>query len=120
MNIAVVVDDEEPVRQLIALVLQQMDHHVLEAGSGDEALAILAELDGAPSIVMTDVILPSMGGAELVARVRERWPHVAVLFVSGCDEAALHDAGIAACEEHVLAKPFTIEQLRAALVALSH
>lgn len=77
-----VVEDEAEILQLNADVLRLAGHRVYEALNGEEALEILsggADID----VMVTDVAMPEMSGPRLAARVRERWPQIRVLFVSG-------------------------------------
>ncbi|MEO7985655.1 MAG: PAS domain S-box protein [Gemmatimonadales bacterium] len=77
------VEDEPMVRRVVGRVLIDFGYRVAEAGNGREALAWLAGTDSAPALVVTDLIMPEMGGRELAAQVAERFPSVPVLFTSG-------------------------------------
>ncbi len=77
-----VVDDEAEVREILAETLEDFGYAVLTAASGEEALPVLAR-DGGVSMVITDVRMPGMSGLELAEEVRQRWPGVKVVLISG-------------------------------------
>ncbi len=77
-----VVDDEEEVREILAETLEEFGYAVLTAASGEEALPVLAR-DGGVALVITDVRMPGMSGLDLAAEVRQRWPAVKVVLISG-------------------------------------
>ena len=56
---------------------------MLEASSGDEALALFESHDGEIDLLLTDIVMPEMGGADLASELLRRDPHLKVLFVSG-------------------------------------
>ncbi len=109
-----VAEDEPDVRALVAQALREQGYTVLEAVDGRDAL-LVAEAQG-PAIIdllLTDVVMPRMGGKDAAAAITASFPSVKVLFMSGyTDGAIVHngqlDAGVA-----FLHKPFTT----AALVA---
>lgn len=82
-----VVDDEDLVRHGTGEMLRTLGHHVVEAGSGSEALAVLAKRPDVEALV-TDYKMPRMDGAELARRVRACRPEVAILLISGFTGAA--------------------------------
>lgn len=101
-----VVDDDVRIRDLIARVLRRQGWAVRAAGSGAEALALLAECEGRIDLVVTDISMPEMDGRALVDRVRATWPGMRVLFMSGyADEEATREAMGGAVA--FLGKPFT-------------
>ncbi|HEY8257926.1 MAG TPA: PAS domain S-box protein [Gemmatimonadales bacterium] len=75
------VEDEPMVRRVVGRVLREFGYIVEEAGNGREALERLTGQK--PSLVITDLIMPEMGGRELAASLTERFPDVPVLFTSG-------------------------------------
>jgi two-component system, cell cycle sensor histidine kinase and response regulator CckA len=78
-----VVDDEAPVRQYLARVMAGEGYQVLVAGDGLEALAVLERSPTRVDLVITDVLMPGMGGPELAARLAAKPSPPPVLFVSG-------------------------------------
>ena len=105
------VEDEDAVRSLAKRVLVNQGYTVLEAANGHEALELVANTDAAFDLVLTDVIMPHLGGPELVSELRQRRPDLRVLYMSGYTHAdklmpALPDPTFA-----FLQKPFSPENL---------
>jgi CheY-like chemotaxis protein len=101
------VEDEPAVRELAARVLRSQGYTVLEAGDGIEALQFLArQPDTRIDLLMTDVVMPRMGGGALAERVIGLRPAIKVLFTSGYTEDAILHAGDLATGTHFLHKPF--------------
>ena len=78
-----VVEDEELVRRMIRRVLERYGYRIFEARDGAEAMAIAQRHQGDLDLVLTDVVMPQMGGIELAVRLREERPEIRVLFMSG-------------------------------------
>jgi two-component system, NtrC family, sensor kinase len=78
------VEDEPPVRRLARTILQRHGYRVLEAGSGEEALAVWAEHESEISLLLTDMVMPGhISGRELAARLREKKPELKATFTTG-------------------------------------
>ncbi len=106
-----VVEDEEGVRRVLLEMLQQAGYRVLGACGGQEAIEMCRASDDPVQVLITDVVMPKMGGRELAARIRQVTPGIRVLFVSGyADSVVLHHGALEA-DTHFLQKPFTVEQL---------
>jgi two-component system, cell cycle sensor histidine kinase and response regulator CckA len=106
-----VVEDEGAVRRIARRALEADGYQVIEAADGHEALRVLEARADEVRLLLTDVIMPGMGGREIAARVVERCPHVRVLFMSGyLDDELLRDL-VEGDEVALLRKPFTREQL---------
>ena len=102
-----VVDDEEGIRRLVSTALARLGYTVLTAADGAEAAEVAASHNGPIHLVVTDCVMPRMGGRELAAALRDVRPATKVLFVSGhTDDSALL-AAIAADQAAFLPKPFT-------------
>lgn len=102
-----VVEDEPLVRRLAAQVLNRQGYHVMEASNGEEALLILGEKrDQKIHLLITDVVMPKMGGRELAGQFKRIQPHADVLFTSGYtnDEVVRH--GVLDSEINFLQKPY--------------
>lgn len=105
------VDDEPGIRCFEARVLRQQGYLVLEASNGEEALRVASDHDGEKiQLLLTDVVMPQMGGGELAHRLLAQYPRIKVLSVSASD-----NDGIAGAESlgpwPSLQKPFTIDEL---------
>jgi two-component system, cell cycle sensor histidine kinase and response regulator CckA len=105
------VEDEESVRQLVRETLQSKGYRVLEAGNGDSGLAAAAQYDGTIDLVISDVVMPGMGGRELVQRLLESRPAIKVLYLSGYTEDAIVSDGTDESDKTFLQKPFTLQNL---------
>ena len=109
-----VVEDEPLVRRTVVLALERAGHRLLTAGDGEEALALLRQPGHGVELVLTDVVMPRMGGVELARAVRASYP-LPVLFMSG-----FHQSQAELAAEQVLAKPFTADQLMSAVEVALH
>jgi PAS domain S-box-containing protein len=101
-----VCDDDADVRELIANVLRLRGYTVLEANSGEHALEITAGQPGPLHLLVTDVMMPALGGIELAAQLRKREPQLRVLFISGCSEQTTLLSVPSEPGTHFLPKPF--------------
>jgi len=105
------VEDEAAVRSSARRLLERHGYTVIEARHGAEALRIMEAGDRTVDLVITDLVMPEMGGRELVERLRTRHPGVKVLFMSGYSERAVASDGVMPPGTGFVDKPFTIEQL---------
>jgi CheY-like chemotaxis protein len=91
--------------------LKRLGYTVLQAGNGLEALAVSDQHLGNLDIVVTDIVMPRMGGVEMVGRLKLKRANLAVIFMSGYTEvAALENAKIGS-DSILLNKPFSSEIL---------
>ncbi len=115
------VEDEEPVRQLAARILQDHGYTVLEAATGDAALRVGQVHAGQIDLLLADIVLPEIGGAELASRLMAARPGIKVLFFSGYPTHALVHQGRLVMAAAVLHKPFAAAALlRAVRTALDN
>jgi PAS domain S-box-containing protein len=101
------VEDEDAVRALGRLVLRQGGYDVLEARDGGEALRLCAGHAGPIHLLVSDVVMPGLGGRQLAERLAESRPGMKVLFMSGYIDDAVVRHGVSAAEVAFLPKPFT-------------
>jgi PAS domain S-box-containing protein len=107
-----IVEDEPSVRSAMRRALEDQGYEVIEAGSGAEALVRLGEAPGGVHLVVCDLIMPQMSGGVLGATIRDRWPALPVLYVSGFPGAE-GDEGMMPSGAPFLKKPFSPEALAA-------
>jgi len=105
------VEDEPRVRALALRILRDGGYSVLEAPGGPEALQLLETDPRRIDLLITDIVMPTMSGLDLAARVVEKRPGARVLYISGyADAPFVHPGGLPA-DAHFLSKPFTDETL---------
>ncbi len=105
------VEDEQAVRIVATRVLKNQGYLVLAACNGEEALSLAEEAGGAVDLVLTDVVMPDIGGPDLVARLTARWPGLRVVFMSGYAEGDKVRGGMGKLETSFLQKPFSADSL---------
>ena len=101
------VEDEEGVRKVARISLETQGYTVLEAFSGIDAIEKADRYSGPIHLVITDVVMPGMGGAKLAEDLRSRRKGVKVLFMSGYNDDAVIRHGIMGGTDAFLQKPFT-------------
>ena len=111
MPTILLVEDEPSVRRLARRALEREGFQILEASDGREALELSASYDGPISLLVSDLMMPEIGGLELSERIAESRPGTPVLFISGYSEAreAVRDA--LRGQGRFLAKPFRPREL---------
>jgi two-component system cell cycle sensor histidine kinase/response regulator CckA len=105
------VEDEGAVRTLIAELLRGAGYTVLEANGPKAAIEIAEEHRNSIHLVLTDVIMPGMSGADLIVHLRTLQPNLAILFMSGYASDLISRAGVTEPERSLLHKPFTRKSL---------
>jgi two-component system cell cycle sensor histidine kinase/response regulator CckA len=105
------VEDEDAVRLFGARALRNKGYEVLEARSGEEALELMAGEERPIDLLITDVVMPRMDGPALIRAVRERWPRMKVIYISGYAEDAFRKRLDETGAIHFLPKPFSLKQL---------
>jgi len=107
-----VVEDDVMIMEMIVKVLNSCGYTVLRAGDGNEALRVSDEYKGPIHLVLTDVIMPGMGGRELANRLEETRPDTKILYMSGyADQAIVHN-GVLEKGLSFIQKPFTSNSLK--------
>ena len=105
------VEDEESVRQLVRDTLAGKGYAVLEAENGETGIAAAAQHQGRIDLVITDVMMPGMGGREMVEELIKARPATRVLYLSGYTEDAILNDGSVHQATAFLQKPFTLQNL---------
>ncbi len=105
------VEDDEQVRALAHVILEQNGYTVLASESGPDALKRLVSHDSPAHLLLTDVVLPGMNGKKLFARVAERFPNIKVLYMSGYTGEVIAHRGVLEQGIAFIQKPFTVQAL---------
>lgn len=109
------VEDDPVVRHVVRLLLELGGDVVLEAKDGDEALTLSGSHDGAIDLLLTDIMMPGLSGADVCRRVRESRPGIPTLFISGFYPEAVFPDHRLPDGAAFLAKPFMPEELTEAV-----
>jgi two-component system cell cycle sensor histidine kinase/response regulator CckA len=110
-RVVLVAEDEATVRRFVRVVLEREGFRVLEAENGMEALAVFEGAEPPPDVLLTDVVMPQMGGKELARRLQEARPGMKVIFMSGFVRDPELLEGLNDRKAPFLQKPFDIEEL---------
>lgn len=101
------VEDEEALRHLVRLTLEEIGYTILEAADGNAALALAAEHPDIIDLLLTDVVLPQKSGRKLAEELQMHRPLMRVLFMSGYMDDAVMRHGVLMAEMNFLSKPFS-------------
>jgi two-component system, cell cycle sensor histidine kinase and response regulator CckA len=112
------VEDDAGVRDLAVASLTAHGYRVLTASDGRDGLDVVAAHAGHIDLLVTDVVMPRMGGSDLAAQLRLQQPDVRVLFMSGYTDDAVVRQGVLHSEVAFLHKPFTMQALAAKVRAV--
>ncbi len=110
-----VVEDNPALREVIRQRLESNGYTVLLARDGDEALALAAARAGSIDLLLTDVVMPGLGGGELAQELCALRPGLRVLYMSGYTDGAIQHHGVLEEGAVLLEKPFTGEKLARAV-----
>jgi PAS domain S-box-containing protein len=106
-----VVEDEEELRNVARRILVDCGYQVLTAADGREALRVCEERQGTIHLVLTDVIMPEIGGKALADHLADSLPGAKIVFMSGYTDDAIAHHGVLAPSTHFIAKPFSAAEL---------
>jgi PAS domain S-box-containing protein len=102
-----VVEDDEIVRDLCVMFLENLGYRVLNATNGKDAIALSMEHNGRIDLLLTDVVMPGMNGGELATQLVLHRPEIKVLFTSGYTEDVIVHHGVMDEEVSFIGKPYT-------------
>jgi PAS domain S-box-containing protein len=102
-----IVEDDDGLRKLAQNVLQQHGYRVLTAENGEDALKVSEAHDGSIDLMITDVVMPKMGGRETAERLQPLYPRMKVIYMSGYTDNAIVHHGVLASGLNFLEKPFS-------------
>jgi two-component system NtrC family response regulator len=104
-----VVDDDESLRRITQMQLEEAGYDVLTASNGNEALASIEE--EAPALVITDLKMPGLSGLELLKKVRESNPHITVMMITAFGTVETAVEAMKAGAYDYITKPIDYEEL---------
>lgn len=104
------VEDDATLRKLISNMLKELGHNVLTANTPDDAISLCKTADP-PDLLLTDVIMPEMNGAELRDRILKIHPNLQVLFMSGYTDNVISRHGVLDENINFIQKPFRFKEL---------
>ncbi len=105
------VEDQDGIRDLVREFLEKKGYTVLHAGDGSEALQMTREYKNSIHLLLTDVVMPNVGGQELAKRLTQVRPHMKVLFMSGYPDHGTWSSELVDASAEVLQKPFPLDTL---------
>jgi PAS domain S-box-containing protein len=105
------VEDDPQVRAVVGMMLESLEFRVLSAGRGEEALALAGAHNGPIDLLLSDLIMPGLGGRELAGRLHQTRPETPVLFMSGYSDEAVVRRGVLDSTASFLEKPFATADL---------
>lgn len=111
-----VVEDDQGVRESLAMVLEYQGYDVVQAVTGEEGLSLAAECS--PALIVLDLNLPGIDGVEVCRRVRDTGRAVAILMLTARDQVGERVRGLDAGADDYLPKPFALDELLARVRAL--
>jgi two-component system cell cycle sensor histidine kinase/response regulator CckA len=117
-SLVLVVDDDAAFREMIADALESFGFAARMAASADEALTLAGRLERPPGFLVTDVVMPGVGGVELARALSARHPSLGVVFVSGHAEDVIEGHRLPPARVGFLRKPFDLDCLHRALESM--
>ncbi len=104
-------EDEKPVRDAARRILERRGYRVLCAKDGEHALEVVDGHDGAVDLLLTDVVMPRLGGCQLASELRQRYPEIKIVYTSGHADNQGVSEEVAAEVATFLRKPYDNQQL---------
>lgn len=113
-----VVDDEPEVRKLVSAMVRQFGYAALTADSGEHAMTLYRRKNEPIALLIADVVAPGMSGPMLADKLTALQPGLPVLYISGYDDTHIVQKYIVEKGHALLAKPFTMEDLKSKMEEL--
>ena len=110
-EIVLIVEDDNSLRKFAKKALQRHGYRVLDAENGEDALRVSEAHDGLIDLMITDVVMPRMGGREAANRLQPLYPQMKVLYMSGYTDNAIVHHGVLKPGLNFIEKPFSPEGL---------
>jgi two-component system, cell cycle sensor histidine kinase and response regulator CckA len=105
------VEDQEAIREVASEFLKRSGYTILDARDGIEALQVAEQHHGEIDLLLTDVVMPRMGGPELAVRLAALHPQMKIIYMSGYTEYPKDSRGLLGPEKVMLQKPFALATL---------
>jgi two-component system cell cycle sensor histidine kinase/response regulator CckA len=106
-----IVEDDDNLRKFAQRALQMYGYRILDAENGEDALRICAEYEGQIDLMITDVVMPKIGGREAAKRLKSLYPKIKVIYMSGYTNNAIVNYDVLESGLNFLEKPFTTQGL---------
>ncbi len=117
-ELILIVEDDEAVMDITRQILLSAGYNIITAVNGREALNKLKTMNRDIKLILTDVIMPEMDGGTLSSIIKEKYPHIKILFGSGYTDDILKSKGINSTEFNFVSKPYTHFKLTSAVKKL--
>jgi PAS domain S-box-containing protein len=114
-ELILLVEDEAPVRLLLARMIEKIGYRVVTAENGGAALLLVEEDKLVPDLLISDIVMPGMSGWTLAQRLRKTLPKLKIVFISGYTAEAIEERSSLAPDVPLLNKPFGLDSLSAVL-----
>ena len=112
------VEDDPATRKALEVMLKVHNYRVLIANNGLKALELLEQEADAVVLVVSDVVMPQMGGLDLYECIQPRWPEIQMLFITGHPLDEKNQDILQQGKVHWLQKPFTVQEFNQTLIEL--
>jgi CheY-like chemotaxis protein len=106
-----IVEDDVEIRKMISKIMAPLGYNLIEAKDGAEGLELFLKMDKPADMVITDVVMPNMGGMEMMAKISQKYPKMKVLYISGYTSEDAQQEGILELDKNFIHKPFFPEKL---------
>lgn len=111
-----IAEDDEPVRRFVKRALEMDGHEVEAEADGAAALERVAEEEGSFDLLLSDIRMPLMDGIALALAAKQQFPELTIMLMTGYAEQRERAKSLESIVAEVMAKPFTIAELRATVM----